>query len=146
MKTVHVGFTGTRKGLTDFQRTAIGERMEKWRNRDSHINFHHGDCHGADAQAHDIAIEHQARIYLHPSNLMGQRAFCEPYHILYEQKQPIARNHDIVDACRELIACPKADAEELRSGTWATIRYARKVGRRVILIYPQRIVVENNQR
>jgi predicted Rossmann fold nucleotide-binding protein DprA/Smf involved in DNA uptake len=44
----------------------------------------------------------------------------------------LERNHLIVAACDVLNAAPLQDEEILRSGTWATIRYARKAGKTVI--------------
>jgi hypothetical protein len=32
------------------------------------------------------------------------------------------------------VACPRTDQEQRRSGTWATVRYARKVGKPVLII------------
>lgn len=52
-------------------------------------------------------------------------------------KPPLVRNHDIVDSTELLIACPKEQVEVLRSGTWATIRYARKKEITVWLIDPE---------
>lgn len=46
------------------------------------------------------------------------------------------RNHQIVDATSALIAAPFGFEEELRSGTWATVRYARKLGRPVRFFWP----------
>lgn len=47
------------------------------------------------------------------------------------------RNHAIVDACRLLIATPRAtERAQPRSGTWATIRYAQRKERPVWLIWP----------
>lgn len=43
------------------------------------------------------------------------------------------RNDALVDFCDELIAFPKTSEEELRSGTWATIRRSQKAGKRVHL-------------
>jgi len=41
---------------------------------------------------------------------------------------------------------PKGKVEEWRgSGTWATIRYARKVGKPVTIIYPDGEIQEENQ-
>jgi len=59
--------------------------------------------------------------------------------VLYNARPPLTRNHDIVDCTELLIACPKSMKEELRSGTWATVRYARKLERPVIIIYPNGI-------
>jgi hypothetical protein len=38
------------------------------------------------------------------------------------------------------LACPRGYTEELRSGTWATIRYARKTGVPYVIIFPDRTV------
>jgi hypothetical protein len=43
---------------------------------------------------------------------------------------------DIVVESELLIATPKEVKEQLRSGTWATVRRARKVGIPIILITP----------
>ena len=51
-------------------------------------------------------------------------------------KPPLDRNHDIVERCDLLIATPHTVEEQLRSGTWATIRYARKVHRPHYIIRP----------
>ena len=44
-------------------------------------------------------------------------------------KDYLDRNHDIVDQTDLLIATPKENTEVLRSGTWATIRYAKKINK-----------------
>jgi hypothetical protein len=49
---------------------------------------------------------------------------------------PTSRNHDIVDETELLIACPGELAEAVRSGTWATVRYARKLGRPIVIFWP----------
>ena len=43
-----------------------------------------------------------------------------------------------------LIACPASADEELRSGTWATIRYARRKLKRIYLILPDGTVQEES--
>jgi hypothetical protein len=49
----------------------------------------------------------------------------------------------IVGACLTLIGCPGGSTEERQTGTWATIRHARRLRRTVVLVYPDgRIVVE----
>lgn len=73
---------------------------------------------------------------IHPPNKKGLRSFCSPNGegINHEEKPFIKRNHDIVDACDVLIACPETNKEVQRSGTGATIRYARKQGKKIELI------------
>jgi predicted Rossmann fold nucleotide-binding protein DprA/Smf involved in DNA uptake len=48
----------------------------------------------------------------------------------------LRRNRDIVDACQLLIVAPGEEAERRRSGTWATYRYARTVGRALLVVFP----------
>jgi len=59
-------------------------------------------------------------------------------------KEPLARNRDIVNMSDILIAAPGEKAEVLRSGTWATIRYARKMSRKLLVIYPKGSCKGNN--
>lgn len=90
--------------------------------------FHHGDDKGADADAHALVRETlpNCRIVVHPPDNGYRRAHCSGDVVL--QAHPfLVRNHHIVDACSCLIATPDGP-EVLRSGTWATIRYARKRG------------------
>lgn len=48
---------------------------------------------------------------------------------------PLVRNERIVLACDRIVACPRG-AEELRSGTWATVRKAREHGKHTLIIWP----------
>jgi hypothetical protein len=54
------------------------------------------------------------------------------------------RNHRIVDMTRVLVACPDGE-ERQHSGTWATVRYARKRGKWIIIVYPDGTVREENK-
>jgi hypothetical protein len=78
-------------------------------------------------------------VHKHPSNIEAKRAYCKGGKV-YPARKPLARNHDIVRAGKDLIiACPKA-AEEQRSGTWMTVRHARKVGRNISIIWPNGLI------
>jgi hypothetical protein len=57
----------------------------------------------------------------------SKRAFCQG-DVVLTPRPYLVRNRHIVDASSVLIATPKGD-EELRSGTWSTVRYARKIRR-----------------
>jgi len=48
----------------------------------------------------------------------------------------IARDDDIIAASSTIIATPGEAAEVLRSGTWTTIRHARKAGKDVRIVTP----------
>ena len=99
------------------------------------IWVHHGDCIGSDKQANDIAHCRGLKVVVHPPTNPSNRAFCNG-HIIHPPKDYIRRNHDIVDATERLVAAPATMSEELRSGTWATVRYARRTGKPVSLVFP----------
>ena len=98
--------------------------------------FHHGDCIGADAEAHRGALALKIPVYVHPPTVANKRAFCEGADFFHPAEDYLYRNRRIVDSTEILIAAPRTSREMLRSGTWATIRYARKRGRPIYLITP----------
>jgi hypothetical protein len=55
-------------------------------------------------------------------------------------KDHLARNRQSVDETEVLVATPRGFKEELRSGTWAGGRYARKAGRPIHIVWPDRSV------
>jgi hypothetical protein len=132
-----VGFTGTRNGLTEDQKICV-EYIFYRLGKAGMSEFHQGNCTGADFQANKIVKENHSRTckrIAHPSIKLDHQAPC----FVDETRPPkdyIDRNHDIVDETDVLIACPRTDKEELRSGTWATIRYAKKKNKRVCIIWP----------
>lgn len=128
-----MGFTGTQRGMTAKQLREFREMLHYG----MPVEFHHGDCIGADEEAHNSVMIHSwpCTIYIHPPCIPSKRAFCQGAVIL-EPRPYLERNHSIVDHCDVLVAAPKESTEQLRSGTWATVRYARKVGKHVRIIFP----------
>lgn len=140
-----IGFTGTRNGMTLSQRERLiwilndqgqefGEEVDE---------FHHGDCKGSDHQAFRIADELAWVTVAHPCNIRSWRAFTNSTKIL-DPLPPLVRNKIIVDSVGLMIATPEGRAEVLRSGTWSTIRRARKLPRRLWIIYPDGELVREN--
>jgi len=81
----------------------------------------------------------------HPPLIQAKRAFF-PADEERSPKDYLARNHNIVLETQELIATPFQAEEILRSGTWATIRFAKKLKRKVTIILPSgELKVFNNQ-
>jgi len=133
----HIGFTGTRHGMTSKQKASLNSVLKTIVEDGGVVYFHHGDCIGADEQAHDIAGKLGCTIIIHPPEIDKARAFCETAEQnLCPKKSYLERNRDIVDVSIILLGCPNTDIERLRSGTWATIRYAKKQFKEVIVIYP----------
>lgn len=134
---VSVSFTGTRKRISLSQEALLLDLL----NAESFTEYHHGDCIGADKQFHDLIVSrlkncysHNA-LFIHPPKDNKHRAFCKEGTILPE-KPYLERNKDIVDASSLLIAMPHKDDEinKQRSGTWSTIRYAKKQKKDIIII------------
>lgn len=131
----HVGFTGTARGMTDAQKSELRRGLhDLWQMGFAY--FHHGDCIGADAEAHTIALSLGYKVVLHPPSDPKARAFCQVYHLCHPEESYLTRNQDIVGEADILIAAPAGDSELRRSGTWATIRYGRAAHKTVTIITP----------
>ena len=128
-----VGFTGTREGMTAAQIVALTEFFAK--HGDKITEFHHGDCVGADAQAHNIAcgMIGEDKVYVHPPDIDTRRAFCKSPHIARPMGY-LARDLKIVESTERMIAAPKAGPPAPRSGTWYTVRRAQERKRPVLIL------------
>lgn len=128
----YAAFTGTQDGMSGIQL----KNLEALLDRLNLASFHHGCCIGADEEAHEIAYALEIPIYGYPCDITAKVAQIprEQFHWYGEHKAPLDRNKDIITASDFLIACPKTHTEELRSGTWATIRHARKMQIPVIIL------------
>jgi hypothetical protein len=127
----HVGFTGTQRGMTIAQAKSVGAVLGRVTGGDSW--FHHGDCIGADYEAHTIAKQLGWKIHLHPPTDMRRRVYCKPDKSDMPQDY-LARNRNIANTVSMLIAAP-GGPEQLRSGTWSTVRYARKRQIPIVIVW-----------
>lgn len=133
---MRLGFTGSRLRPVDVQKRWLGQVFQD----QQPTEFHHGACQGSDEFAHVLAIEWSRRcplltdIYVHPPT--DQRLMMPMDHIWSDEppwlnitmlpaKPYLDRNQDIVDLSEALVALPDGP-ERLHSGTWSTIRYARR--------------------
>jgi hypothetical protein len=55
--------------------------------------------------------------------------------------RPLGRNRAIVRTVDLLVAAPSSAIEEIRSGTWSTVRFARSQGRRVLILAPEQLKI-----
>jgi hypothetical protein len=155
VRTLKLGFTGTRHGMDEFQKESIALLFTQLLREYDFIEFHHGDCIGADAQAatilNDLRNSHystrtRVRIVCHPGFPPNHpeetkfRAFTDFNDEVRDLKPFIARDHDIVDETEEMVATPVTEDEEVRSGTWTTVRYARKQNRKVTVLNPKKTI------
>ncbi len=129
-----LGFTGTSEGCSKAQLQVLEELLEGFRSRGSDW-MHNGDCVGADASAGLLWKDYGGFVFLHPPTNTYKRAYI-PYDMSEEPKPYLDRNRDIVSMSDTLVATPKEMTEQLRSGTWATVRYARRANKKIIIIFP----------
>lgn len=108
-----VGFTGTRQGMSAAQCRQLQTVLYALRGV---LEFHHGGAVGSDRQAAQLAAT-LGFVTEHPA-----------------KGDPLGRNRAIVASVDLLIAAPESDTEVLRSGTWATVRYARQAGKPVVML------------
>ena len=132
-----VGFTGSQHGMTDYQK----RWLKNWFKEDLSIGWlHHGDCIGADAEAHVIATKAGILIHKHPPlDDTKQAHMTAAYMVEEEPEEYMVRNAAIVRQTEYLIAMPNTHTERRvyrRSGTWATIRSARRQGKMIYIIDP----------
>jgi hypothetical protein len=125
-----LGFTGTREGMNTRQLLLVKKLLKNIR------ALHHGDCIGADAEVDAMCKEVGIPTMLHPPEDATYRAWCTDALYVFPKRPYLIRNCDIVQACDMLIATPRTNEEVLRSGTWATIRYARDINKKMIIIFP----------
>lgn len=135
-----MGFTGTREGMTDSQKLMVESIIDWLRPQE----LHHGDCIGSDREAHYIARKHEY-IWLigHPPTDETYRAFLEFDQIRVPQEY-LVRDKRIVIESNILVATPKNAFEELRSGTWATIRYGLAANMPVLIVPPNGSILVKN--
>lgn len=132
---MRIGFTGTQAGMTEFQQAGLRAFLVEQQIALVE-SVHHGDCIGSDAEFHALAQELMLPVIVHPPTDSSKRAFCLGGADYRQRKPYLERNQDIVRESDLIVAAPRTQHEELRSGTWATIRYARKIGRLVIVLWP----------
>lgn len=142
---MNIGFTGTQHGMTIAQKSSLWSVLDRIGSSTIEIvQFHHGCCIGADEESARMAKLAGFFVVGHPPE---DRAKIWEEHISIDNdiRPPLPyldRNHVIVDETSQLIAAPRLLFAELRSGTWSTIRYAKKIHRVVTVVWPTGSVVE----
>lgn len=135
-----IGFTGSRYGMTDIQRAVlrdflINEYLDAEEDGETDLWFRHGDCIGADAEAHDMAFRLGYEIAIFPPSENKYRAFKKQYTTIDSCRSYHERNRVIVDGCDILVGCPRSITDQ-KGGTWYTIRYCKHLSRRLVVIQP----------
>lgn len=118
---IKLGFTGTRHGMTQRQTqqlTLVLSLLNECDEKEFHYGTHESVRLVADEQAAEIAKIHGFKTV--------------PHHAL--RGEELDRDTRQVQASDVIVAAPSSDSEQVRSGTWATIRRARKSGKAVIML------------
>lgn len=121
-----MGVSGTRHHdkITISQRRAMEWLMDTGPTR-----LNHGDCEGVDEMFHLVARSRKIPIHIFPPTIQTYRAFCQGAEKVYPPDPYLARNEAIVAGSDVLVAVPEGPEKDYpRSGTWATVRRARKAG------------------
>lgn len=148
---MRIGLTGTKTGMTAAQKKSVKKILLSFAEMVTssgkglvHMQLHHGDCVGADADFHQIGLDIGVpRIVIHPPVNDKYRAWCDKIEsgetivVLEKEYEYLTRNKHIVDAGLTLmIGTPKGFGEELRSGTWHAIRYTKKQKVPLAIVWP----------
>lgn len=144
-----IGFTGTSRGagMSPVQCQDLARRLlQRFANHTHPVEAHHGLCIKGDEQFHEIIRELFPKTIIvgHPGfpedSPWRSKAQCDivrPIPLPGILKPPIRRNHNIVDEVQLIYVAPFMVIEALRSGTWATYRYAKSMGLPYEMIWPE---------
>ena len=130
-----IGITASREGISAQALETFESILQEFPELEE---LHHGDCVGGDEQIHMMMqnIAPEVQLIVHPPIKGDHRANCEGAHVVLPKKDYMVRNHDIVMASEAVIGFPNGNNEIMRSGTWATLRIARRKNKKIIVVYP----------
>lgn len=142
--TTIIGGTGSRDGVSDAQRAWVYGTFEDGIRDGTITGLHHGACTGADAFLHEVALESGMHIDVWPPNvtkyLAGQCIVAHPLVTVHPSMPYLNRDREIVrGGTAGLIALPRQDFQPGREswgGTWYTVDFAERLGRPVVICYP----------
>lgn len=136
-----IGITGTRFKPTKKQSVSLVELLKEY----LPVEFHHGCCKGVDTIASKIVkkLNENTVIVGHPPDINRNVGnYVSTYN--KPELEYMARNKNIVKSSDIVIALPRTEYEEVRSGTWYTIRYARSKNKKLIVVNPDGKLVKEN--
>lgn len=144
MRETIVSSTGTRDGMTTSQMQVVLTELIVMHELETVVSIHNGLCEGADAQFAKMArpVFPYAEFVGHPGMNKRGESPTRDYSIdrLFDKFWPVdeylARDRVMAQLCDVMIGTPATANEVRRSGTWATIRAARKLKRRIIWFEP----------
>jgi hypothetical protein len=135
----HIGVTGTQKGGTAAQLYTFKLLIK-------HGNVYRGGvCIGADEQTAVIAKAEGLYLIGHPPIKLSKKSkLLDIYDEMCEPKEYLDRDVDIAVKSSAGIGVPKGFEEEMRSGTWYTIRRFRGFKVPSAIIWPDGSILFEN--
>lgn len=138
-----IGFTGTRSGMSDRQKENLTKYLKIARNHSCNypspdLISIDGGCVGADYEFHQISKSLGYTSICYPGysqkdpNNLSCRADLSNYDKIEKENTFFARNRKIVEDCDLLIGAPYDNSQN--GGTWYTIHYAKKIGKKFIIL------------
>lgn len=145
----HIGITGTRGVLSSAQKAWLKDEMVML---DLQIRLvrlerpvlHHGDCVGADAFGHELAVQLGWHVIVHPPIADRYRAYCEipqdGVSKILRKRKYLDRDRRIAQRCSTILGVPgmplgrlvtDAGNAKIMSGTWYTLEQAMREGKEV---------------
>jgi hypothetical protein len=139
-----IAATGTREPVSDAQRAWVYQTFEQGVLDGSIQRIHHGACTGADAFIHEVALESGIHIDVWPpiltKHLAPQCILNHPLVTVHHAMPYFNRDREVVrGGVAGLIALPRQDSQptpESWGGTWYTVDFAERLGRSVVICYP----------
>lgn len=113
------------------------------------LRVHHGACEGADRDFSTLCRQFPIGQTFWPGSQeqWDWAKFAQSEGDAVEDIRPVLqRNSYIVKSSSALLVTPRRSYEVRRSGTWATVRYARKLGRPILVIWPDGRTSKENER
>lgn len=132
-----VGFTGTRGDLPFVQFDALIDVLAELDTDDTVETFHFGVCVGSDIAAAQVARNMGWRVHGWPPINQKFRAPLDRRGVNHAPMGYAQRNLMIVQHADTMLACPAGPEEAWpRSGTWQTVRIARRLAVPTLIIWP----------
>lgn len=138
-----VGFTGTRKGMTAYQKDTLSTFLSE-----HPLELHLGDAIGADSEAFDLMVQANNTFgWKRPTVLIGypsdrpEYRANRDYDMEHHPMPPMDRNRLIVERTQLLIGCPRS-TRNFETGTWRTVGFALERRTDVYVIRPDGCVEE----
>lgn len=128
------GVTGTREGIISHQHRWLLPVMRKFKDQ-GFILQHNGDCIHADYWMAWAWRRVQGLVELHPPLKKDGRAWFKG-DFEHDPQDYGVRDQYIVDRSEMMVVMPRDMHEITRSGTWMTVRMARRKGIPRLIVWP----------